>query len=156
MGDAVEDAAKGKRRHPPEFKAKVALEAIRGKFSVPELAERYGVHASLIHSWKRVVLDAAPAILEKGKCALDGGASAKKARLRELEKLQTENAWLQKALRKLTQAQKREAVEQDDANLPLQRRVKLLGINRGVVYYHRRHCGALSESSRPAGPNRPV
>lgn len=34
-----------RRQHAPEFKAKVALEALKGEESAAELASRFGVHA---------------------------------------------------------------------------------------------------------------
>jgi len=37
---------KTRRRHSPEFKAKVALDAIRGELTMAELSARYGVHAT--------------------------------------------------------------------------------------------------------------
>ena len=48
----------GKRRnYGAEFKAKVALEAIRGELTVAELVAKHGVHQTLINSWKRQALD---------------------------------------------------------------------------------------------------
>ena len=51
---------KSRRRHQPEFKAKVALEAIKGAKSVNELASRYGVHPTQVTEWKKQVLEALP------------------------------------------------------------------------------------------------
>lgn len=46
----------GKRRnYGAEFKAKVALEAIRGDLTVAELMAKHGVHQTLINTWKRQV-----------------------------------------------------------------------------------------------------
>jgi transposase-like protein len=42
-----------RKRHPPEFKAQVALEALKGEQTVAELARRFGVHPTMIHQWKR-------------------------------------------------------------------------------------------------------
>ena len=39
---------KTRRRHSPEFKAKVALDAIRGELTMAELSARHGVHATVI------------------------------------------------------------------------------------------------------------
>lgn len=50
------------KKHTPEFKAKVALAAIRGEKTIAEISAQYGVHASAIHKWKRKLLDSAIAI----------------------------------------------------------------------------------------------
>jgi len=48
----------GKRkRYSAEFKAKIALEALRGELTVSQLATKHGVHQTLIGDWKRQALD---------------------------------------------------------------------------------------------------
>ena len=44
--------AKRKNRSP-EFKAKVALEAIREEMTLAEFSKKYGVHPTMISTWKR-------------------------------------------------------------------------------------------------------
>jgi transposase len=46
-----------RRRFTAEFKAKVALEAIRGESTVSKLARKHGVHPNLIAGWKRQAMD---------------------------------------------------------------------------------------------------
>jgi len=46
-----------RKQHHPEFKAKVALEAPKGEDTVSELANRFGVHPTMIHQWKRALLE---------------------------------------------------------------------------------------------------
>jgi transposase len=42
-----------RKRYSADFKAKVALEAIRGDLTLAELAAKHGVHHTMIASWKR-------------------------------------------------------------------------------------------------------
>jgi transposase-like protein len=44
----------------------VVLEAVKGERTVSELAAEYGVHATMIHKWKKALLDGAADIFERG------------------------------------------------------------------------------------------
>jgi len=46
-----------RRRHTEEFKAKVALEAVRGMRSLSELSSEFQVHPNVIAQWKRTLVD---------------------------------------------------------------------------------------------------
>ena len=46
-----------RRRFSAEFKAKVALEALRGEHSLAELASKHGIHPNAITNWKRQAVD---------------------------------------------------------------------------------------------------
>ena len=72
----------GKRKNSSaDFKAKVALEAIRGEATLTELVAKHGVHQTVIHSWKRQALEGMAAIFS-------GKAEAKAAEKEgEIEKL---------------------------------------------------------------------
>lgn len=48
--------SRSRKNHPASFKAKVALSALREDAPVSELALKYGVHATVIHRWKKEAL----------------------------------------------------------------------------------------------------
>ena len=46
-----------RKNHSPDFKAKVALEAIREEMTMAELTKKYGVHPTQISTWKRAAIE---------------------------------------------------------------------------------------------------
>ncbi len=56
-----------RRQHNPGFKARVALEAVKGERTVAELASRYGVHPTMINQWKKALVEGASDIFECGR-----------------------------------------------------------------------------------------
>ena len=73
-----------RKKHGVEFKAKVALAAVRKDSTVSELSSRYGVHASQIHAWKKTVIDGVGSLFAKGKGGVSDTATADEARLAKL------------------------------------------------------------------------
>jgi len=55
-----------RKQHHPDFKAKVALEALKGEETVSELVSRFGVHPALFHQWKRALPEGASGVFERG------------------------------------------------------------------------------------------
>lgn len=53
-----------KRTFSPQFKARAALELVKEEKSVSELAARYEVHSTLLHKWRREMLEGLPRIFE--------------------------------------------------------------------------------------------
>ena len=51
---------KKRKRHEPGYKAKVAIEAVRERKTVSELASQFALHPSQIQDWKRTLLERAP------------------------------------------------------------------------------------------------
>jgi len=45
-----------RKRYSAEFKAKVALEAIREELTTAELAKKYGIHPTMISGWKKTAI----------------------------------------------------------------------------------------------------
>lgn len=64
--------SRARKNHPAHFKAQVALAALRDNAPVSELALKYGVHATVIHRWKKEAL----AAMESGFFRETGEGSA--------------------------------------------------------------------------------
>ena len=54
-----------RRRHSAEFKAKVALEAIKGIRSLGQLSATYGVHSAVLVQWKRQLVERAAEVFTR-------------------------------------------------------------------------------------------
>jgi transposase len=91
---------KGKRKiHEASFKAKVALAAVKGDRTVSELASQFMVHPTLIHGWKKHLLDGVESLFAGGaKTDHDKAhAEAQTAELFEqIGRLKMELEWLKK------------------------------------------------------------
>ena len=64
---------KAKRRgHDPEFKARVALEALKGVKSIQQIAKDYQVHPVQVSEWKKTMTEGATGVFGPGKAKTEG------------------------------------------------------------------------------------
>ena len=90
--------SKKRNRYTPEFKAKVALAALKNEETISELAARFGVHPTMIGNWKRALLDSAAEIFEKGSKSRKQSEAQIDALYRQIGQLKVENDFLSKKL----------------------------------------------------------
>jgi transposase-like protein len=68
-----------RRTHSPEFKARVAMEAISGRKTIQEIAADHSIHPIQVSQWKRQLLDGASELFTRGKKAKDKGEGLAKS-----------------------------------------------------------------------------
>jgi len=87
-----------RKHYDKEYKAKVALEAVRGEKTIQEIATAYAVHPNLASLWKKQLLESAGKLFEKeGKDKTAEEAERKQDQLfRQIGQLQVENEFKKK------------------------------------------------------------
>jgi transposase len=89
---------KTRRRFSSEFKAKVALEAIKGHETVAELATRHGLHPTQIAAWKREAVEKLARVFDEKNSVREQNRDAELTRLHaKIGQLVVERDFLSKA-----------------------------------------------------------
>nr|WP_254682218.1 IS3 family transposase [Phaeobacter inhibens] len=125
-----------RKQHHPEFKAKVALEALKGEETVSELASRFGVHPTMIHQWKRALLEGASGVFERGNRKAPGVDEEQVKGLHaKIGELAVANDFLARKAQTLDRQVRRKMIEPANTSLSIGKQCKLLSISRSSFYY---------------------
>lgn len=87
-----------RRNFGAAFKAKVALEAVKGERTLSELAEQFEVHPNQIMTWKKQLLESAETLFERGHVGVSDSERETKELHAKIGRLAMENDFLEKAL----------------------------------------------------------
>ncbi len=86
-----------RKRHDAAFKAKVALEAVKGEKTIAELSSEFGVHGNQIRHWKKRLLEELPSIFsDKRKKAEKNSEQLESELYQHIGQLKVELDWLKK------------------------------------------------------------
>ncbi len=86
-----------RKRHDAAFKAKVALEAVKGEKTIAQLASECGVHGNQIRQWRKQLLEELPRIFSDRRKRSETEAEELTAELyRQIGQLKVELDWLKK------------------------------------------------------------
>jgi transposase len=86
-----------RRKFSGEFKAKVALEAIKAQETINQIATRYEVHPHQVTQWKQQLLQQAPATFEQPG-ALSQAVGVEEELYAQIGRLKMQLEWLKKKL----------------------------------------------------------
>jgi transposase-like protein len=87
-----------RKKYGPEFKAKVALAALKNEETTAELAQRFGVHPTMISAWKRSLLQGAAEIFDKAHQTRKQVDNKIDELYRQIGQLKVENDFLSRKL----------------------------------------------------------
>ncbi len=89
--------ARKRKSHSAALKAQVALAAVKGDKTISELASLHGVHPTLIHTWKKQLVEGAEELFQTGAKTSSTEHEALQSQLYEqIGRLKTELDWLKK------------------------------------------------------------
>jgi transposase len=91
-----------RRKHSAEFKARVALEALKGMKTVSEIAKEFEIHPVMVGKWKNEMLDRMPELFETRKSRNDKDSEREQEHLhRKVGQLTMEVDFLEKKCKQL-------------------------------------------------------
>jgi len=91
--------ARQRKTYSAAFKARIALEALKGDSTANELAARHQIHPTLISNWKKALLDGAESLFAEGARTARAPDQPDPAELFEqIGRLKMELEWLKKKL----------------------------------------------------------
>ncbi|MDE3115592.1 MAG: IS3 family transposase [Pseudomonadota bacterium] len=127
----------GKRkRYSAEFKAKIALEALRGELTVSQLVAKHGVHQTMISAWKRQAMEGLVGVFSGRP---EAKVSAQEGDIEKLHatigRLMVERDFLAKGLRSMIPDRRRQLIDPAHTALPVTRQCELVSVSRSSFYY---------------------
>lgn len=90
--------SKKRQKHSDQFKARVALEAIKENNTLSELSSRFRVHPTAISRWKKMLLEGAFEVFSRGRGNSPTEEELTAPLYEQIGRLQMEVDWFKKKL----------------------------------------------------------
>ncbi|MGB7010154.1 MAG: IS3 family transposase [Pseudolabrys sp.] len=125
-----------RRRFTGEFKARVAVEALRGDKTVQEIASKHKVHPNQVSTWKRQAIEGLGEVFSNGA---DRERQDRESEVRDLHakigQLMVERDFLAGGLKPMSRGERKAMITPGHSDLSLSRQCRLLSISRSSFYY---------------------
>ena len=128
----------GKRkRYSAEFKAKVAIEALRGELTTSQLASKHGVHQTMVGDWKRQAVEGAGrGIFRQGRSERGHPGRGGREAARQDRAVGGGAGFFSESVRSMRVERRRALIEPGHGRLSIVRQCELVSISRSS-FYHR-------------------
>lgn len=123
-----------RRKFSGEFKAKVALEAIKAQETINQIAGRFEVHPHQVTQWKQQLLGQAGQLFEQ-PAAAGAQHDVEHELYEQIGRLKMELEWVKKSWERVSLEQRRAMIAVDHPQLSVRRQCELLGLHRSGLYY---------------------
>ncbi len=91
-----------REQYEAAFKARAALEAVKGEKTIAQVASEYGIHPNQVRQWKEHLLNVLPGLFSDRRKKTDEERDQLEAELfQQIGQLKVENDWLKKKFRQL-------------------------------------------------------
>ena len=124
-----------RKRYTIDFKFRVALEAVKEKKTINQIAGEHEVHPNQVGQWKRQLLEEGSKIFGTGNGRREKESEARRQELYEqIGRQKMELEWLKKKLPDSID-EKRSLIEPELKEISIRRQCELIGLNRASLYY---------------------
>jgi len=87
-----------RKKYPKEFKARVALEALKEEKTIAEISSEYEVHSNMVTKWKKYLKENLSELFINKRDREPDAEKKIENLYKEIGRIQVENAWLKKKL----------------------------------------------------------
>ncbi|MEZ5985235.1 MAG: IS3 family transposase [Hyphomonas sp.] len=123
-----------RRNFTDQFKAKVALEALRGDKTVQEIAAKHQLHPNQVSTWKRQAIEGMADVFSGGKQSGPTEAEVKELHAK-IGRLAVENGFFVGRAEAMSPEKKRAMIKRDHPQLSISQQCKLVRLSRSAFYY---------------------
>ena len=122
-----------RKRGPADFKAKVALEALRGELTTAQLAAKHGIHHTMVGEWKKQALEGLTAVFADRSAAQETAKSSEaeiEMLYAKIGQLVVERKFFGESLRSMSLERRRQMIDPEHPELSVVRQCELVSISR--------------------------
>ena len=125
-----------RRRFTADFKARVALEALRGDRTIQEIAAKHKVHPNQVSTWKRQAMDGLGAVFSNGpdKARVDHEGEVHDLHAK-IGQLTVERDFFGQRAQAMSRGERKRMIRRDHPGLSLSQQCQVLAISRSSFYY---------------------